>query len=123
MRRGLWFVAGAGAGVYAMVRVRRVAEALTPDGLSDRWHALALGARMLRDEVAQGQAEADTELRQRFGLVPHGMPELSSVGSRGFETLAERAPRPPEGQPAGRAPQPPEGRLAGRADGHRGDPA
>jgi hypothetical protein len=84
MRRGLWFMAGAGAGVYAMVRARRVAEALTADGLSDRWHALSLGARMLRDEVAQGQAEAETELRERFGLVPHGLvsPERAElVGS------------------------------------------
>ena len=80
MRRGLWFVAGAGAGVYAMVRVRRGAEAFTRDGLSDRWRALTLGARMLRDEVAQGQAEADTELRERLGLVPHGVPELVAVG-------------------------------------------
>ena len=82
MRRGLWFVAGAGAGVYTMVRVRRLKEAFTADGLSDRWHALTLGARMLRDEVAQGQAEAETELRERFGLVPHGVPELTSAGSR-----------------------------------------
>ncbi|HEY2877983.1 DUF6167 family protein [Nocardioides sp.] len=94
MRRGLWFMAGAGAGVYAMVRARRVAEAFTADGLSDRWHALTLGARMLRDEVAQGQAEAETELRERFGLVPHGVPELVATG--GLETLAERAPQPPE---------------------------
>jgi hypothetical protein len=80
MRRGLWFVAGAGAGVYAMVRGRRMAEAFTADGLSDRWHALSLGARMFRDEVAQGQAEAETELRERFGLRPHGRPELVSAG-------------------------------------------
>jgi len=79
MRRGLWFMAGAGAGVYAMVRARRVAEAFTPDGLGDRWHALTVGARMFRDEVAQGQAEAETELRERFGLVPHGVPELVSA--------------------------------------------
>ena len=78
MRRGLWFVAGAGAGVYAMARARRVAEAFTSDGLADRWHALSLGARMFRDEVAQGQAEAETQLRERFGLVPHGVPELSA---------------------------------------------
>lgn len=76
MTRGLWFVAGAGAGVYAMVRARRVKEAFSADGLSDRWHALSLGARMLRDEVAQGQAEAETQLRQRFGLGPDGAPQL-----------------------------------------------
>ena len=97
MRRGLWFVAGAGAGIYASVRARRVKEAFTPEGLSDRWHALALGARMFRDEVAQGQAEAETELRERFGLVPHGRPELASA--HGLETLAERAPQPAESAP------------------------
>jgi hypothetical protein len=83
MSRGLWFMAGAGAGVYAMVRARRVAEAFTADGLSDRWHALTLGARMFRDEVAQGQAEAETGLRERFGLVPHGLPELVSATAPG----------------------------------------
>jgi hypothetical protein len=72
-------VAGAGAGVYAMVRGRRAAEVFTADGLRDRWHALEVGARMFRDEVAQGQAEAETELRERFGLVPHGLPELASA--------------------------------------------
>jgi hypothetical protein len=59
-----------------MVRGRRLAEAFTSEGLHDRWGALTLGARMFREEVAQGQAEAETELRERFGLVPHGLPEL-----------------------------------------------
>jgi hypothetical protein len=79
VRRGLWFVAGAGAGIYASVRARRVREASTAEGLGDRWHALSLGARMFRDEVAQGSAEAETQLRERFGLVPHGRPELSAA--------------------------------------------
>jgi hypothetical protein len=65
-----------------MVRARRVKEAFTPDGLSDRWQAVSLGARMLRDEVAQGQAEAETQLRERFGLVPHGMPQLAVAERR-----------------------------------------
>ncbi|WP_207619270.1 DUF6167 family protein [Nocardioides sp. IC4_145] len=76
MSRGLWFVAGAGAGVYAMVRGRRAAEALTADGLRDRWNGLALGARLLRDEVAQGKADAEVDLRSRLGLTPAGTPEL-----------------------------------------------
>jgi Family of unknown function (DUF6167) len=82
MRRGLWFVAGAGAGAYAMVRARRVAEVFTAEGLSDRWQALRLGARMLRDEVAQGQAESETELRKRFGLTSSRTPQLTPVGAR-----------------------------------------
>lgn len=78
MSRGLWFVAGAGAGIYAMVRGRRAAEALTADGLKDRVGAAAVGLQMFRDEVVQGKAEAETDLRERLGLVPHGRPELST---------------------------------------------
>ena len=83
MRRPLWFAAGAGAGVYAMVRGRRAAEALTADGLRDRWSGLALGARMVRDEVARGSTEKETELRERYGLMPHGTPELTGGRHRG----------------------------------------
>ena len=78
MNRGLWFVAGAGAGIYAVIRGRRAAEALTIDGLQDRLNGLAVGARMFRDEVAQGRAEKETEVRERFALAPHGPKELTS---------------------------------------------
>lgn len=74
MSRGLWFVAGAGAGVYGMIRGRRAAEAFTAEGLHDRMTALFLGARMFRDEVAQGAAERETGLRERFGVLPHERP-------------------------------------------------
>ncbi len=40
----------------------------------------AVGLRMFRDEVAQGKAEAETDLRERLGLVPHGVPELGRRG-------------------------------------------
>ena len=40
MSRALWFVAGAGAGVYGLVRGRRAAESFTADGLRDRVDAL-----------------------------------------------------------------------------------
>jgi Family of unknown function (DUF6167) len=77
MRRGLWFAAGAGTAVYVMVRGRRAAEVFTVDGLKDRLGALQVGTRMFRDEVAQGQAEKESELREKLGLVPHGTPELT----------------------------------------------
>ena len=80
MNRGLWFVAGAGAGIYGMIRARRAAEALTVDGMRDRVGAAVVGARMFRDEVAQGRADAESGLRERLGLVPHGTPELPSEG-------------------------------------------
>ncbi|GAA3684687.1 hypothetical protein GCM10022237_49040 [Nocardioides ginsengisoli] len=66
MKSGVWFAAGAAAGVYGMVRVRRLAEAFTPDGMRDRIGAAFVGARMFREEVAQGQAEAETHLRARL---------------------------------------------------------
>jgi Family of unknown function (DUF6167) len=78
VNRSLWFVAGAGAGVYAMVRGRRAAEVFTADGLRDRVNGLAVGARMFRDEVAAGREEKETELRHQLGLVPHGTPELGA---------------------------------------------
>ena len=79
MRRGLWFAAGAAAGVYGMVRGKRVAEALTVEGMQDRVGALVLGARMFRDEVAQGRADAETEVRARLGVPPHASttPEIT----------------------------------------------
>ncbi len=83
MGRGLWFVAGAGAGIYAMIRGRRAAEAFTAEGLHDRMEALFLGARLFRDEVAQGAAERETELRARFGVLPHERSTTPQLQSRG----------------------------------------
>ena len=77
MSRGLWFAAGAGAGIYAMIRGRRAAEILTVDGLQDRLNGLAVGVRLFGAEVAAGRAEKETELRERFALAPHGTPELN----------------------------------------------
>jgi hypothetical protein len=88
MKRGLWFAAGAGTAVYAMVRGRRAAEVFTVDGLKDRLGALELGARMFRDEVAQGQATKESELREKLGLVPHGTPELTGGRHRAIPTTS-----------------------------------
>jgi hypothetical protein len=77
MSRSLWFVAGAGAGIWGVVRGRRAAEAFTAEGLHDRVSALFLGVRLFRDEVAQAASDRETELRERFAVVPHGVPELT----------------------------------------------
>jgi hypothetical protein len=68
VRRGLWFVLGAGAGVYAVTRARRAAEAFTPDGVRDRVAGLTLGAHLLGEELRTGMAAKETELRERLGL-------------------------------------------------------
>jgi hypothetical protein len=84
VRRGFWFVAGAGAGVYVVVRARRAVEAFRPDGLRDRVAGLGVGAQLFADEVRAGMTERETELRERLGLALHGPPELAL------------APHPPE---------------------------
>jgi hypothetical protein len=89
MSRGLWFVAGAGAGVYGMVRGRRAAEAFSGAGFRDRVEALRLGARLFRDEVAQGATERETELRERYGLPPHGRPQLEARSTLEADPLPE----------------------------------
>ena len=78
MTRGLWFVAGAGVGIYAVVRGRRAAEVLTVDGVTDRIKGAQVGWQLLREEVATGRAEKETELRERFTLAPHGRRELTT---------------------------------------------
>jgi hypothetical protein len=91
MSRALWFVAGAGAGIYVITRARRVAEVFTPDGLADRLAGLAVGARMFSDEVRAGMAEKENEVRQRVELALHGSPPAStrqltsSTATRGGE--------------------------------------
>jgi hypothetical protein len=77
MRRGFWFLAGAGAGVYVMVRARRAAEAFTPDGLRDRAAGLGVGAHLFAEEVRVGMTEREVELRERLGLAPGASRELA----------------------------------------------
>jgi diacylglycerol kinase family enzyme len=88
MNRTFWFVAGAGAGVYAMVKARRAAETFTPEGLRDRLSGLTVGAQLFAEEVRSGMTEKETELRDRLGLALDGPPQLAG-GASGFETLAD----------------------------------
>ena len=86
MSRSVWFLAGAGAGLYAVVRARRAAEAFTPDGLADRLAGLSLGLRLLREEVLAGAAEKETDLRERLGVALHETPQLTPAPGGGPAT-------------------------------------
>ena len=89
MSRAVWFVAGAGAGVYAMTRARRAVQAFTPEGLADRLAGLAVGLHLFRDEVAAGMAERETGLRERLGI---GLPGAPGQPGSGLDKLDQ----PPE---------------------------
>jgi hypothetical protein len=81
MRGAIWFVVGAGAGVYAMVKGRRAAEAFTADGLRDRAQALGVGARIFRDELATGKAEKELELREWIEARTAGPKQIGATGA------------------------------------------
>ncbi|MDZ5622204.1 DUF6167 family protein [Nocardioides bizhenqiangii] len=94
MRRGFWFAAGAAAGVYGMVKARRVAEAFTADGVRDRASAASVGARMFRAEFHQGRSDAEADLRERIEVAADRHRELTS-GDRpaieGYDTERDDA--------------------------------
>ncbi|OIJ28683.1 DUF6167 family protein [Nocardioides luteus] len=82
MRGAIWFVVGAGAGVYAMVKGRRAAEAFTADGLRDRAQALGVGARIFREELATGKAEKELELREWIEARTAGPKQIGAAGGQ-----------------------------------------
>jgi hypothetical protein len=88
--RTFWFVAGAGAGVYVVVKARRAVDRMTPAGLADQLAAAQLAARMFVREVHEGMTTKETELRSRLALADAGdsgvptQPSLTeSTGERG----------------------------------------
>jgi hypothetical protein len=88
MSRITWFVAGAATGVYGLVRARRAARNLTPDGIAARAAAVAAGLRVLTSEVSAGMAERETQLRDQLALTPGGGPAAEPA-------MIERAADPP----------------------------
>jgi hypothetical protein len=64
--RVFYVVLGATAGVLLVRRLTRVAESWTPEGLSQRVSS-AFGTFF--DEVRDGMAEREAELRSALGLV------------------------------------------------------
>jgi hypothetical protein len=72
--RTVWFLAGAGVGVYALTRARRVVEAFTPEGLADRLAGLSLGLHLFGAEVRAGMTEKENDVRERLGVASHGSP-------------------------------------------------
>ncbi len=90
MSRTLWFVAGAATSAYTLVKARRAAEALTPEGIRDRLAGLSLGAHLFGDEVRTGMAARESELRDRLGLEE---PTPTRIGAAKAPPLQLTTPR------------------------------
>ena len=82
MSRGFWFVAGAGAGVYVVVKARRVVETFTPEGIRDRMAGFGVGAHLFAEELRTGMAEKETELREQLGWALDGPREITAAKHR-----------------------------------------
>jgi Family of unknown function (DUF6167) len=90
--RTVWFLAGGAAGAYATSKVRRLAEALSYDGVHDRLSGWFAGARIVREELRAGIAEKEAELLERVALgadaatvlaLPTGSPDGSPDSTGG----------------------------------------
>jgi hypothetical protein len=79
MSRTIWFVAGAATSAYAIVKARRAAEAVTPDGIRDRLAGLTLGAQIFGDEVRTEMTARETQLRERLGLGLDGTTQIQAA--------------------------------------------
>jgi hypothetical protein len=68
MSRLFWTALGAAAGVYAVRRVSKAAEAYTPAGVAHGLADFGDGLRELAAAVREGMAEREGELRLALGI-------------------------------------------------------
>jgi hypothetical protein len=66
--RVFWAALGAAAGVYAVRKVTRAAQAYTPTGVAHGLSDFADGLRELADAVREGMAEREDQLRLALGI-------------------------------------------------------
>ena len=68
MARLFWAALGAAAGVYAVRKVGRAAQAYTPAGVASGLSDFGDGLRELAAAVREGMAEREGELRLALGI-------------------------------------------------------
>jgi hypothetical protein len=68
MARLFWAALGAAAGVYAVRKVGKAAQAYTPAGMADGLSDFGEGLRELAAAVREGMAEREGELRLALGI-------------------------------------------------------
>ncbi|MFG1819909.1 DUF6167 family protein [Kribbella sp. NPDC049174] len=68
MKRIFWLIIGIAVGVYAVTRLKKRAQVLAPESLQDSAAKVAAAIRHFGDEVREGMAERETELRDALGI-------------------------------------------------------
>lgn len=115
MSRLTWFAAGTVTGVYGLLRAKRAAANLTPDGLAARAAAVRAGLHVFTSEVGAGMAERESQLRdqlRQWGIPPGGGP--NAVPAMIEQSRAPRHRRDQIGEESSMQPA-----TEGPRDGHR----
>ena len=68
MKRIFWLIIGIAVGVYAVTRLKKRAQILAPEGMQESAAKLAAAVRHFGDQVREGMAERETELRDALGI-------------------------------------------------------
>ncbi len=68
MKRIFWLVIGIAFGVYAVTRLKKRVQVLAPESLQESAAKVAAAIRHFGDEVREGMAERETELRDARGI-------------------------------------------------------
>ena len=68
MRRLFWLTVGATAGVVAVRKVTKTAQAFTPSGLASSAGGIGDSIRYFADQVRAGMVEREAELRDALGI-------------------------------------------------------
>lgn len=68
MKRIFWLIIGIAVGVYAVTRLKKRAQVLAPESLQESAAKVAAAIRHFGDEVREGMAERETELRDALGI-------------------------------------------------------
>ena len=68
MKRIFWLIIGIAVGVYAVTRLKKRVQVLAPESLQESAAKVAAAIRHFGDEVREGMAERETELRDALGI-------------------------------------------------------
>jgi len=68
VKRIFWLIIGIVVGVYAVTRLKKRARVLAPENMQESAAKLAAAVRHFGDQVREGMAERETELRDALGI-------------------------------------------------------
>ena len=68
MKRIFWLILGIAVGIYAVTRLKKRAQMLAPENVQESAARLAAAVRHFGDQVREGMAERETELRDALGI-------------------------------------------------------